>query len=525
MNTELIDTLDTATERLAAGDGLPSILADFPEQAETLRPLLDIAAGLEDSLPVVMPGPNQMWADRDAFLTQVKLVQQQPVSPPLAVRLKEWIVPVFSWQPMKLAYQRKEHRSMSGLLFKAMLVISLMFGATGGTAVMAANSLPDSPVYPVKLSMEQARLALTSDPADQANLHMQMAETRAQEMMQLALNGNVPDKAVQTRLQTQLNLALQLAAGLNEAQLHGVLTQARAMLQTQQVQFTQTQAQIGDPAQAALAATGRFMHQVQQDVETGLTDPLAFRNRYGKNRSDDAPTQPENQPERGQQAGPPEEQPVEPPAVGPGPNGPNCEADDCDPARNRHQTSQGDELPAGYQHQHGQDAEKPGNPDCPDRDCEPLGDQHQNQYGQNADDPGGPNCPDGDCEPVGDENKYGQQEDNTGGPHGDQDCTNDCEPQGDQHQNQYGQDAEEPGGPHGDPNCPDGDCEPQGDQHQNGPTDEAPPPETPVQDGLDGHGGGVDNGQNGGSDNSGGGDSGSSKDSGGSSGDGGGGKK
>ncbi len=441
--------LDTAANRLIGGEPLPSILADDPANAESLGPLLSVAASLDGALPVQLPAPNQFQADRDAFLAQVQFLQQQPVPVPLPVRLKEWIVGIFPGLFSNRTYSGKEHPRMSSLLIKAMLVFGLVLGTTGGTAVMAANSLPDSPLFPLKLSMEQARLMVAGDPAEQAQLRLEMAQVRAQEMTQLALQGDVPDEAVQTRLQQQLNLALQLAAGLDNGQMLGVLTQARAMVQAQTQQMTQAQAQVGEPAQSALQQATRAMQQFGRDVETGLADPLAFRNRFGFGRPADAPEPLSPEPQQKQQVGPPEEAP----AVGPGPNedptGPKCPAGDCEPVRTRQQSSQGDELPAGAQnqHQYGQDAEKPANPDCPGGDCEPVGDA--NKYGQ-GDTTGGPHgdqdCT-SDCEPAGDENKYGQDEDNSGGPHGDQDCTSDCEPVGDE--NKYGQD-DDTGGPNGD---------------------------------------------------------------------------
>ena len=67
---------------------------------------------------------------------------------------------------------------MSALLIKATLIISLAFGSTGGAAALAANSLPDSPLYVAKLAMEQTRLKAATSPAEQAELHMTLAQVR-----------------------------------------------------------------------------------------------------------------------------------------------------------------------------------------------------------------------------------------------------------------------------------------------------------------------------------------------------------
>ena len=82
MTTELTHTLDLATERLLAGESIPTILADYPTQAEALYPLLHAALTLETIQPVELPSPTARQTDRDEFLAQVINLQQQPVSPP-----------------------------------------------------------------------------------------------------------------------------------------------------------------------------------------------------------------------------------------------------------------------------------------------------------------------------------------------------------------------------------------------------------------------------------------------------------
>lgn len=523
---EFVDILDIAAQRLTDGQSLPSILADFPAEADRLGPMLNIAVSLNQAFPVEMPTPDQLQADRQAFLAQVQFLQQQPVSAPPLVRLKNWIVDTFSWPTFKLAsqlsFQRKDQARMSSLLLKVMLIFGVVMGLTGGTAVMAANSLPDSPVYPLKLSMEQARLALTADPAGQATLHLEMAQVRAQEMMQLARRGATPDEAAQTRLRDHVNTALQVAARLNDTQMQDVLTQTRAMVRTQLQQLTQTQAQVGEPAQAALQQASQFLNRVGQDVAAGLEDPLTFRNRYGHNRPADAPDPSAPEPERNRQVGPPEE----PPAAGPGPNeNPNCPGDTCEPAgdqnqnQNQYRHSQGDELPAGppRQNRYRQEADDasgstPQNQDCPD--CVPAGDE--NKYGQGGGPHGDQDCT--DCMPAGDENKYGQG----GGPHGDQDCT-DCVPDGDKNQNQAGKEADAPDAPQGNQNGSSDESAPVQNQEQNQvqQQEQQAEPQQPEPNPAPAPDNGGDSGGSGDSGSGGGGDSGGGSSSGGSSGGGG----
>ena len=401
MATDLDDSLDAALEQLRAGKSVADVLANCPTQAETLNPLLMAATALEAIQAVEMPAPEAQLADRNEFLAQIDHMQAQPVSLELLVRLNRWIAHQIPHLAPGSTFHRKEQRRMSALLVKATLIFSMIFGSAGGAAALAANSLPDSPLYPAKLAMEQARLAMAADPAEQASLYLDMARTRSQEMQRLALAGEVPDESTQLRLREHLNQALQLAAQLPEEDMLGLLTRARQMLQNQEQELSQTQTRVAEPAQEPLRQASQLLNRVGQDVDAGLQDPQTFRWRHAENQSPDAP---------------------------------DCPNNDCEPV--------------GDQNQYGPQPEQPGpgapggNPDCLNNGCEPVGDQ--NQYGPQAEQPGpgmpggNPDCPTNDCEPVGDQNQYGPQpeqpgtgaaSDDLGGP-----CT-DCGSGGDQNHN------------------------------------------------------------------------------------------
>jgi hypothetical protein len=513
MSTQLIDTLDTALEQLRAGQSLPAILADYPAQAEVLTPLLKAATVLDVMRPVEMPDLETLRADRYEFLAELNRLQAQPVSPGPLMRLKEWMAHRLPWPSSGPNLLQKEQRRMSVLLVKATLIIGLVFGSASGAVALAANSLPDSPLYPAKLAMEQTRLAVTAGPAEQADLHMSLAGVRVQEMERLALAGKVPDQPTALRLEMHLNQAFHMAAQLPDENMLGFLTQAGQTIQTQEQALRQVQSHAAEPAQEPLQQASRFLSQARQEVQLGLQDPQTFRWRHIQNRPPDAPPQPSL-----------------PPAAG---DRPGCPEGDCEPA--------------GDQNQYGPQPDRPGpggpggNPDCPDGDCEPVGDQ--NQYGPQPDQPGpgmpggNPDCPSGNCGSGSDQDQYQPPADNPGPgePGGNPDCEEqDCEPAGDQNQHGPQPDQPGPGGPGGNPDCSSGDCEPSGDENHHG----TPPSEDNGQgdscdkgDNGDAGQNGDDNGggtnDNGGStsDNGGTNDNGSSADGGAGDHDGGGGKK
>ena len=55
-------------------------------------------------------------------------------------------------------------------LAKIALILVVLFTSLGGTAVLSASALPDSPIYPVKLMVEEARLSMTDNLASQTAL-------------------------------------------------------------------------------------------------------------------------------------------------------------------------------------------------------------------------------------------------------------------------------------------------------------------------------------------------------------------
>jgi hypothetical protein len=79
--------------------------------------------------------------------------------------------------------------------------ITLVLVIGGGTFFSSTNALPDEKLYPVKLAMEQLRLTLALSDMDKAKFHVEFAERRANEMVEMALQGE-SDKI--TTLATQI---------------------------------------------------------------------------------------------------------------------------------------------------------------------------------------------------------------------------------------------------------------------------------------------------------------------------------
>jgi len=454
------DALDLAITKLQSGLSVAQVLEANPENGPAMAPLLATVVTLQALSPIEIPGQQALTDDRNEFLARITDIQLQPVSPGPFARLNSWILLNFPWLIPGSWGQRNEVRKMGVILLKAVLVMTVTFGSIGGVFAAAENSLPGSPVYSIKLIREQLRLALNSDPAHEAELHLNNAEERVWEIIQTAARGDVPQEATMNRLQSHMDEAYRNMAQAPDDSLLRLLVQAQEMTQVQEQTLIQAQEQVNQQSKDRLQETARLMAQWRKVAEDGLQEPEQFRLRYRGGQDGESP--------------------------GPGQPGgnPDCSGD-CEPIGDENKYGQDGGGPA----QGPGPGEPGGNPDC-DGDCEPSGDE--NKYGQDGEDPpqgpgpgepgGNPDC-DGDCEPAGDENKYGQdgggpaQGPGPGEPSGNPDCEGDCEPAGDE--NKYGQDGEDPpqgpgpGEPGGNPDC-DGDCEPAGDEKKYGQEGDGP---------------------------------------------------
>jgi uncharacterized membrane protein YgcG len=407
MNMHFTDILDIALQRQANNEPTNIILADYPQQAATLAPLLEAAQALNAAQPVILPEAEALQADRRQFLTLVEQTLPVPVSNGFLARLNKWTTHQFPW--ILSTNQRREPKRMNALILKAALVFTLLFGAAGGTAVLAQESLPDSPIYPVKIALEDTRLALNQDAADEVVLHFSYAEERTQEMVAMAAAGSTPDAAIQSRLETHYNAALNLVAQQPDEAMFKLLTQAQNMVQTQLQNIANVEAGAGEPAQKMLGQAAGFLNRAGQEIEDGLKTPQIFRARYGSSPEGVVP----------QETGP-------------------CSTGDCEPA--------------GDANKFGQDPDNegqngPGDGTCDGEDCEPVGDQ--NQFGQDPENEGQNGPGDGEC--IGEDcNQYRYQ-------YGLDDLP--LEPHHYQYRNLTGE---------GDGECNNGDCVPDGNDVNHG---------------------------------------------------------
>ena len=279
----LTEALDEVLASVARGESLEGCLARYPNLAVELAQLI----GMRDRLGALTPVPaipaDTLAARRRQFLSTARTYKQQTKSANVLQRLAASVWPV----------QRANRPALWPATFVARVAIAvvLVLSIMGGTAAAAQSSLPDSPLYGIKLAVEDVRLNLTRDPAQQATLFLSFASERASEMERLAIANHSIQSQVSLRLQNQLDAALSDAARAPEPEMLRLLNQVRLTAQTQE--HALMQAQVNAPhepgTQDALRQAGQAMAQAQREAEAGLADPGAFRSRY--RREQNAPMQ------------------------------------------------------------------------------------------------------------------------------------------------------------------------------------------------------------------------------------------
>jgi|GEM_PF-2206473 len=268
MNPSLPEILDIAVARRQAGEPIAEIVADYPAHAAELRSLLETVAVLDTLTPVEMPSAAEMAADRRQFLQTVENSSVPVVSLGFVERLNKWIGQKIPKKPSNSHVKKEKQPMIGSLIFKASLIFTLVFGSAGGTALAAAQSLPGSPLYPVKLATEETRLQLANNAAAEALLHLNFAQERVDEMVQLAQNGKPVDETTITRWQKHVNTALQLAKNSPDAAQQAILTRAQETLQLQQQKLAEIQAK--NAAQQALQQAQMDIEQAQEEVQNAL---------------------------------------------------------------------------------------------------------------------------------------------------------------------------------------------------------------------------------------------------------------
>ena len=162
---EFNNILDECLERLLVkGETAEQCLRSFPEYADKLEPLLETALTVKKA-SAIQPRPE--FRDKARYQFYSALQRMEPRKG----------YSLFGWQTRWVAV--------------AVVLAFLLAGS--GTVAAAGGSMPDEPLYQVKLATEQVRLAFTFSDLGKAQLHAKLADKRVTEIVYLA-DKNEPEK-------------------------------------------------------------------------------------------------------------------------------------------------------------------------------------------------------------------------------------------------------------------------------------------------------------------------------------------
>lgn len=159
---EFNNILNDCLERLLVkGETIEQCLQSYPEHAAEIEPLLQMAMATKKAV-AVQPSPEFKARARYQFQSALREVKPKRA------------LPFFGWQPRWAV---------------AVAVVLAVLLAGGGTVTAAGYSMPDSPLYPVKLATEQVQLTLTPSDIGKAELHAKLADRRVAEIVYITNKG------------------------------------------------------------------------------------------------------------------------------------------------------------------------------------------------------------------------------------------------------------------------------------------------------------------------------------------------
>jgi len=190
---EFDDLLEECLGRVLRGEPIESCLADYPEHAPQLGPLLLTALDTRQAAAI---RPRPEFRERARYQFQAALRDMEP---------KEHRG-FFNWQPRWVT---------------AVVAVFAVLVIGSGTVAAAGNSLPGEPLYSVKLATEAVRLAFTPSDLGKAELYARFADKRVDEIIAIADKGNTEQVEMATeRMNSQLvamaNLVGPAEEGLGE---------------------------------------------------------------------------------------------------------------------------------------------------------------------------------------------------------------------------------------------------------------------------------------------------------------------
>jgi hypothetical protein len=268
MRRGLERALDECLSQLNTGElSLEEVLARYPEHEAELRPLLRTAMAIRQ-VPQAVPSPAAKAVGRQRLLAAVaKKRREKARARPGVLRRLEQSAAILV-QPL-VQPQRPSLRLAQAIA--ALLIIFSLVSA--GTLKVAAGSLPDSFLYPIKLTAERVKLALTTTAAGKARLHMSYSERRLEEARVLWEAGKGVSEATLQAMESANGDALTAIGQVSKEERRDLLANFALLTEREQTTLEEIKPELSSPDQEAVEKTLEATGEHQWVATEALANP------------------------------------------------------------------------------------------------------------------------------------------------------------------------------------------------------------------------------------------------------------
>lgn len=267
MKYSIAETLDKCIEAMRQGKTKEECLALYPDAAPALAPLLEAAE-------YVRQAPKAEASEAAMRAGKVRLLQEAA-----RLRTEKKQKPARPWRRLSFlastTFALPQVRPLAWApVLSLLLALSLIFGSVT-TAMAAGRSLPDEPLYPIKLAGEQVQLTLTLTPTARADLALSLTEKRLGEIATLSsLGRSVPALPIE-RLTTGTAETLAMIGRVDEDSMQPRLQRYIELLSEEQALLTQVPVVPATQGRIAAALNSAKEHEIL--AASAMTDPSVLR--------------------------------------------------------------------------------------------------------------------------------------------------------------------------------------------------------------------------------------------------------
>jgi len=255
VNKNFDDILDNCINQIKLGnDDIDGCLAKYPEYSEELKSHLHTFYAIA-KIPKPIPSPQFKLEAKSRLLKQAK-------------SKKLIYLPLRGVKPRRF-------QSLKTALVQIAATVLIVVLLSGGVAMASANSLPNSPLYPVKIATESVQLALTLNQVTKAELHLRFAERRLEEITRTFSHENKEEIKLEKTINAMIshtNKAIALTNNMSKEKREEILLKtlnlARREQETLQKVMVQTPVEIKNAIKNAIKkAQGKDQKNNPEDNE------------------------------------------------------------------------------------------------------------------------------------------------------------------------------------------------------------------------------------------------------------------